>query len=134
MNCRSEKVKDDVTVKVLNSYKMIISGADHMKADKEKISKISGISEKVLQEIADHAAKNHVDKVVLFGSRSRGDFYKTSDIDLAVSGGNISSFSLAVDEETSTLLKYDIVNMDGPVQKELQDSIKREGIILYEKV
>lgn len=39
-----------------------------------------------------------------------------------------------MDEETSTLLKYDIVDLDGTVQEELRDSIEREGIVLYEKV
>lgn len=36
--------------------------------------------------------------------------------------------------ELPTLLKYDIVDLDGTVQEELRDSIEREGIILYEKV
>ena len=35
---------------------------------------------------------------------------------------------------TSTLLKYDIVNLDASVQKELLESIDKEGILLYEKV
>jgi predicted nucleotidyltransferase len=65
--------------------------------------------------------------LILFGSRARGDYYKTSDIDLAVSGGDISRFSLSVDEETSTLLKFDFVNLDRAVQPELRASIEREG-------
>lgn len=43
-------------------------------------------------------------------------------------------FSLDVDELTSTLLQYDIVNLDGAVQEELLDSIQKEGMIIYEKV
>lgn len=70
----------------------------------------------------------------MFGSRARGDYHKTSDIDLAVSGGNTTRFSLDVDEETYTLLKYDVVNLDGCVQEELLESIKKEGVALYEKV
>ena len=54
--------------------------------------------------------------------------------ELAVSGGKIDLFSLAVEEETSTLLKYDVVNLEGSVQRELLDSIEKEGILLYEKV
>lgn len=54
--------------------------------------------------------------------------------DLAVSGGDISRFSLSVDEETSTLLKFDFVNLGRAVQSQLRESIEREGIILYEKV
>ena len=42
-------------------------------------------------------------------------------------------FSLDVDEYTSTLLQYDIVDLNGPVVEELRRSIEREGIVLYEK-
>ena len=50
--------------------------------------KKTGISNKVIEEIQNIALKNHVKKVILLGSRARGDFYKKSDIDLAVEGGN----------------------------------------------
>lgn len=70
----------------------------------------------------------------MFGSRARGDFHKTSDIDLAVTGGNIAAFALDVEEETSTLLKFDVVNLDLSVQEELLDSIQKEGKVIYEKI
>ena len=72
--------------------------------------------------------------IILFGSRARGDNHERSDIDLAVSGGNTAAFALAIDEETYTLLKYDIVNLDRPVDTALLDNIRKDGIILYEKV
>lgn len=72
--------------------------------------------------------------MILFGSRARGDSRKTSDIDLAVSGGNVTGFRLAVDDEVRTLLMFDVVNLDEPVQKPLLQSIESEGIVLYEKV
>ena len=80
------------------------------------------------------AIKNDIKKLILFGSRARGDFKRTSDIDLAVEGGNISAFAVQVDEEVSTLLEFDIINLDGRVQKELLESIRREGVLLYEKI
>ena len=95
--------------------------------------KDTGISERVLQEIRKLAEQYHVKRVVLFGSRARGDFHRTSDIDLAVSGGDIVSFALDVEDKTWTLLKYDVVNMDQPVQKELKESIEKEGVLLYEE-
>lgn len=61
-------------------------------------------------------------------------FYRTSDIDIALCGGGFPRFSLDVDEQTSTLLQYDIVNLDGAVSEELRDSIQKEGRILYEKI
>jgi len=93
-----------------------------------------GIPEKVLEEICSIANKCGIIKIQLFGSRARGDFHTTSDIDLAVWGGNIPLFALEVDERTTTLLKYDIVNMDGIVQEDLKASINIEGVTVYEKV
>ena len=89
----------------------------------------TGIKCKVLQEIIQLAKKNCVEKVILFGSRARGDFKERSDIDLAFCGGSSSHFILDVDETTSTLLEF-----DKPVRKELLESIKREGVVLYEKI
>lgn len=94
----------------------------------------TGIKDRVLQEIRALAEQYKIQKVILFGSRARGDYHKTSDIDLAVSGGNITAFTIDVDEETYTLLKFDVVNLDGPVQEELRKSIEEEGIVIYEKI
>ena len=92
-----------------------------------------GISEAVMQEITEIAKRNQIQEIILFGSRARGDYNRTSDIDLAVTGGNISGFAVSIEEETSTLLEYDIVDLDKPVSEELLKSIRDEGKILYEK-
>ena len=55
--------------------------------------------------------------------------YSLSDIDLAVQGGDIPRFRLDMEEETSTLLKFDIVDLDSEMQDELRESIYREGVI-----
>ena len=65
---------------------------------------------------------------------ARGDFKRTSDIDLAVYGGNFDRFALDVNEETSTLLQFDIVDADRKMQPELLESIEKEGVVLYEKI
>lgn len=94
----------------------------------------TGLRPEVVESVRELAQKYHIAKVILFGSRARGDYRKTSDIDLAVSGGDVIRFALDVEEETPTLLKYDIVNLDGVVQKALLASIEKEGKVLYEKV
>ncbi len=71
----------------------------------ERLSQKTGIKEQVIQEIIQLAKENQVEKVILFGSRARGDFKERSDIDL-----------------------------DKPVQKELLEAIRREGVLLYEKI
>ena len=94
----------------------------------------TGIKKQVIDEIIELTQKYQIKKVILFGSRARGDYYKTSDIDLAIEGGDSVRFALDVDEFTSTLLKYDIVDLNGIVQEELLQSIKREGVVIYEKI
>ena len=94
----------------------------------------TGIKPAVLDQIRDHALKCGIHKVILFGSRARGTFHRDSDIDLAVSGGNIDLFRLAVEEETDTLLAYDVVNLDRTSNEELLDVIRKEGVIIYEEV
>ena len=94
----------------------------------------TGIKQQVINEICELAQKYNVEQVLLFGSRSRGDYKRTSDIDLAVRGGDIDRFALDVDEEKSTLLEFDIVDLDRDMQDALRESIRREGKILFEKV
>ena len=91
----------------------------------------TGIRQCVIDEIRSLAGQYHVQRVILFGSRARGDYHTKSDIDLAVSGGDYVRFALDVDEETSTLLEFDIVNLDGSVSEELRQEIDRDGRILY---
>ena len=86
------------------------------------------------QEIIQLAKECGVNKVILFGSRARGDYKSRSDIDLAVSGGDIVHFRTEIDEAVRTLLMFDVVNLDEPVQKPLLESIEKEGILLYEKI
>ena len=93
-----------------------------------------GIQPIVIEEMIDLAEKYNLNKIILFGSRARGDYHRTSDIDLAIWGGNTALFALDVEEETSTLLKFDIVNMESAVQPELIEAIEKEGKVLYEKV
>lgn len=94
----------------------------------------TGITEKVIEEIIALAKKYDIKKIILFGSRARGDYHRASDIDLAVYGGNVDMFALDVEEETSTLLMYDVIDMSGQLEAEFLKSIDTEGVLLYEKV
>lgn len=93
----------------------------------------TGIRPQVQEEIINAAKNNSIKKLIIFGSRARGDFRQTSDIDLAASGGDFNMFAVDL-EETSTLLKFDLINLDGPVEDALLESIKKEGRIIYEEI
>ena len=100
--------------------------------DAERLSEHSGIRKEVILKIQALAECYGMESVILFGSRARGNYRKTSDIDLAVQGGDFVPFALDVDESTDTLLKYDIVDMQRPVNPELLLAIRNEGICFYE--
>jgi len=93
-----------------------------------------GLNSSIITAIAELGKKYDIKQIKLFGSRARGDYSERSDIDLAVWGGNITGFISEVDEKVYTLLKFDVVNMDKPVQEELVNSIEKEGIVIYEKI
>ncbi|KHM51902.1 nucleotidyltransferase family protein [Anaerovibrio lipolyticus] len=93
------------------------------------------LPEKVKDKIIELARKCGVKKVILFGSRARGDNWERSDIDLAISGGDRVRFTLDVDESdiVPTLLMFDVVDLDEPCNEDLLESIKRDGVVLYEE-
>ena len=93
-----------------------------------------GIGTAVIRQISALAKKHHIQKVILFGSRARGDFRRASDIDLAVQGGNVCRFRLDIEEETHTLLTFDVVDLCSDLSPELREAIGKEGVLLYEEV
>lgn len=92
------------------------------------------LPEHVHKGIIELAQKYGVKKVILFGSRARGDNWERSDVDLAISGGNRTMFSLDVDEieNVPTLLMFDVVDLDRECNEDLLAAIKRDGVVLYE--
>ncbi|MDO4988418.1 MAG: nucleotidyltransferase domain-containing protein [Synergistes sp.] len=85
-------------------------------------------------EIVETAKLYGIDKIILFGSRARGDNRERSDIDLAVSGKNVADFYDDIEENTHTLLMFDVVALDGKLSDELRKEIEKDGVVLYEKV
>lgn len=94
----------------------------------------TGVENHIWEEIITLARRYEIQRVILFGSRARGDYRRTSDIDLAVSGGNVPAFMIDVEEDVATLLKFDIVDMGKEMQEELRMSILTEGKLIYEKI
>ena len=84
-------------------------------------------------EIIELAKKYNIEKVILFGSRARGDNREDSDIDLALCGGNYMYFDFDFNDEVKTNLKFDITYLDHEIDNNLRNSINRDGILLYEK-
>lgn len=92
------------------------------------------LDKRVKSDIIKIAKKNAIKRVILFGSRARGDNSERSDIDLAVSGGDALNFYYDLEEEAWTLLMFDVVNLDRRISDELRAEIDRDGVVLYEEV
>lgn len=88
--------------------------------------------EPVYQQLAELARRHGAVRLVLFGSRARGDAAPGSDIDLAVYGmppKERGTFWVQA-EELPTLLKLDILHMDTVEDAALRANIEREGVDL----
>jgi len=90
----------------------------------------------VIQQLIDLAVTHSVRKVLLFGSRARGDHSLVSDYDFAIYGDGLSDIAKARFsgdvEEIKTLKKIDIVFVDARTPKELLRNILQEGVVIYE--
>ncbi|HTT83298.1 MAG TPA: nucleotidyltransferase domain-containing protein [Rhizomicrobium sp.] len=77
-----------------------------------------------------------VERIVLFGSRARGDAAPRSDIDLAIAcpraDPKVWSDIIEAADEAPTLLQIDLVRMET-APPELLAEIAREGRVLYER-
>lgn len=75
-----------------------------------------------------------INKVVLFGSRARGDNELKSDIDLAVYADcDIFEFIEEIENISPTLLEFDFSNMRRIEDELFIEQVEKEGVILYEK-
>jgi predicted nucleotidyltransferase len=78
-----------------------------------------------------------VQRVLLFGSRARGDAEERSDIDIAIEAPDISPTSwvklvIEMEDHINTLLPMDVVRFEE-ASTELKGNILREGKVLYER-
>jgi len=71
-----------------------------------------------LIKLKERISNNGIKKIILFGSKARGDFNKRSDTDLALD--NKLNFDL--------IGNYDIVNINNQIDKNLRNKIDNEGI------
>lgn len=94
------------------------------------------IDHRLLQAIQQIGQNYAIEKIVLYGSRARGDHKASSDIDLAVfplpefnNRGRLTSDF----DDLETLLKMDIVLIGNQTDEKLLENISREGVTVYER-
>ena len=78
-----------------------------------------------------------VERVLLFGSRARGDHSERSDYDVAIYGTLSSEDKVklryTVNEELPTLHKIDMLFVEELKNIALINNIQKEGIAIYDK-
>ena len=90
-----------------------------------------GLPEEIYNKIKKVADKYSKYKFILFGSRARGDYKKTSDIDIAIKENVIREEQYKILNEidlTDTIYKIDIVFVDKDTKSELLEAINKEGV------
>lgn len=90
-----------------------------------------GLSEETYNKIKEVIKKNKDYKFILFGSRARGDYKSTSDIDIAVEENIPRETQYKIMNEIDLLdiiYKIDLVFIDEKINSELLESIKRDGV------
>ena len=90
-----------------------------------------GLTEDVYNKIKKVIINNSKYKFLLFGSRARGDYKSTSDIDLAVKEKVTRDDQYKIMNEIDLLniiYKVDLIFIDENTKKELLESINRDGV------
>ncbi|GIV26233.1 MAG: hypothetical protein KatS3mg027_0047 [Bacteroidia bacterium] len=97
-----------------------------------------GLSDKTIDLINAVFSKHpEVETAILYGSRAKGNFHTGSDIDLTLTGTNLTlSILHKIEDEIDDLLlpyKVDLSILQDIENKELLDHIQRVGKVFYSK-
>lgn len=99
-----------------------------------------GISERTYQLLTETFSRfPEISEVVIFGSRSKGNYKSGSDIDLAVKGEKVGPaliFKLKslFNERLPIPYKVDVVGYEYLEHQKLKDHIFRRGKVFYNRV
>ncbi len=70
-----------------------------------------GLTDSQLQQIREILATHGVSECILFGSRAKGCYKNSSDVDLAITGDE-RMVSYYLNEETTLPFFFDVVNLE----------------------
>ncbi|MBR1415068.1 MAG: nucleotidyltransferase domain-containing protein [Prevotella sp.] len=96
-----------------------------------------GLSDTVISELQDVFRRHaNIEKVLIFGSRSKGNYREGSDIDLALIGKDIDYQQILnlynEIDDLELLYSIDLLNYQAKVGTPIGDHIDRVGQIFYE--
>ena len=90
-----------------------------------------GLSAKHIDLITEVLKSSGASRAVLFGSRAKGDWCDSSDIDIAVFGNVRTPALLARLDELPMPYKFDVINYETINHAPLREHIDRVGVELF---
>jgi len=98
----------------------------------------NGLSDANVERICGVFAQHqHIEKVVLYGSRAKGNYKTGSDIDLTLygSGVDFDQLNVIASELDDLLLPYtiDLSLFEKLQHTELREHIERVGVVFYQR-
>ena len=93
-----------------------------------------GLPQRTIDDLMTYfASKSDIEKVVIYGSRAKGNFKTGSDIDLAIWIKDNSKTSEIAGELDSlpTPYSFDVTNYNTLNHEGMKNSINTDGVVLY---
>jgi uncharacterized protein len=98
-----------------------------------------GLNEEDLKTITAVISKhNEVEEALIFGSRAKGNFKNSSDVDIVLKGGNITrdtmlAISSELNDETILPYHFDVLDFNTIQNLELIQHVQRVGQVIYKQ-
>lgn len=97
-----------------------------------------GLSDKEFDEMTAIFGKfKNLEKVILYGSRAKGNYKKFSDVDITLEGGNLTLADLFQIQdllyESDLPYMYDVSIFSSITNPDLIDHIRRRGVVIWER-
>lgn len=101
----------------------------------KNIDKISPLSQEILDFLSSLAASADVRRIIVFGSRSFGDYEQYSDLDLAIDAPSMRKIDWLrlkeyVTYDLRTVIRVSLVRYSTNPEK-LRERINKSGIVIY---
>ncbi len=96
-----------------------------------------GLPERTVNELLEYfKSKPEIEKVIVYGSRAKGNFKNGSDIDFAVWTDDKSAYELRIEAELDDLetpYMFDVTDYKNLSHEGMKNNINKDGILFYER-
>ncbi|KJS88024.1 MAG: DNA polymerase III subunit beta [Peptococcaceae bacterium BICA1-8] len=95
-----------------------------------------GLDDKIISSIIGAIKEYKVDRAIIFGSRARGDYKKTSDIDIAISSQDMTCIELNLLrdqlDQLDIIYKLDVIHIEKLKNQEMLENIEKDGKVILQ--